>query len=63
VGEACESAPVRRVAYQFGLPERTVAAIDERYLEHWAERRKRSVLRQMGVHEIYLGPKQKFVTV
>jgi len=63
VGEACESAPVRRVAYQFGLPERTVAAIDERYLERWAERRKRPALRQMGVDEIYLGPKQKFVTV
>jgi transposase len=53
VGEACESAPVRRVAHQFGLAERTVAAIDERYLERWAVRRQKPALRLMGVDEIY----------
>ena len=63
VGQACESAAVRRVAQQFQLPERTVGAIDQRYLERWAERRRKPGLRQMGVDEIYLGAKQKFVTV
>ena len=33
VGQAYESAPVRRVAHQFHLPERTVRAIDVRYLQ------------------------------
>ena len=63
VGQACESAPVRRVARQFALPESTVRAIDLRYLERWAKRRRKPVLRQMGVDEIYLGKSQKFLTV
>jgi transposase len=63
VGQACESAPVRRVAHQFQLPERTVRAIDVRYLERWAARRRQPALRQMGVDEIYLGKSQKFLTV
>jgi len=63
VGQACESAPVRRVARQFHLPERTVRAIDVRYLERWAARRRMPALRQMGVDEIYLGKSQKFLTV
>ena len=63
VGQACESAPVRRVARQFHLPERTVRAIDVRYLERWAARRRKPALRQMGVDEIYLGKSQKFLTV
>ena len=37
VGQACESAPVRRVARQFGLAASTVRAIDLRYLERWAQ--------------------------
>jgi transposase len=53
VGQACESAPVRRVARPFDL----------RYLERWAQGRRRPALRQMGVDEIYLGKKQKFLTV
>ena len=64
VGQACESAPVGRVARQFHLPEmRTVRAIDVRYLERWAARRRKSALRHMGGDEIYLGKSQKFLTV
>jgi transposase len=33
VGQACESASVRRVAKLFAIPQRTVRAIDLRYLE------------------------------
>jgi len=63
VGLACESAAVRRVARQFGLVSSTVRAIDLRYLKRWAGRRRKPALRQMGVDEIYLGKKQKFLTV
>lgn len=35
IGQACESAAVRRVARQFGLPASTVRAIDLCYLELW----------------------------
>ena len=63
VGQACENAPVRRVARQFGLAASTVRAIDLRYLQRWAQSRRRPALRQMGVDEIYLGKKQKFLTV
>jgi transposase len=51
------------VARQFGLAASTVRAIDLRYLERWAQGRRRPALRQMGVDEIYLGKKQKFLTV
>ena len=54
---------MRRVARQFALPESTVRAIDLRYLERWAKRRRKPALRQMGVDEIYLGKSQKFLTV
>jgi transposase len=40
-----------------------VRAIDLRYLERWAKRRRKPALRQMGVDEIYLGKSQKFLTV
>jgi transposase len=63
VGLACESAAVRRVARQFGLAASTVRAIDLRYLKRWAASRRKPGLRQMGIDEIYLGKKQKFVTV
>lgn len=63
VGLTCESAAVRRVARQFGLAESTVRAIDVRYLERWSAQRKMPVLRQMGVDEVFLGKKTKFVTV
>jgi transposase len=63
VGLACESAAARQVARQFGLAAGTVRAIDQRYLERWAKARKKPVLRQIGVDEIYLGKTQKFLTV
>lgn len=63
VGESCESASARRVAKQFGLAESTVRAIDLRTLERWNAARKKPALHQMGVDEIFLGKKTKFVTV
>lgn len=63
VGQACESASARQVARRFGLAESTVRAIDSRYLERWSAGRRKPALRQMGVDEIYLGKKTKFVTV
>src|SRR5882672_12615266 len=47
VGQACESAAVRRVARQFGLAASTVRAIDLRYLQRWAQGRRRPALRQL----------------
>jgi transposase len=63
VGQACESAAARRVARQFGLAESTVRAIDLRYLERWAAKRRKAPLKQLGVDEIYMGEKIQFVTV
>ncbi len=63
VGQACESAAARRVARQFGLPESTVRAIDLRYLERWSAKRRKAPLKQMGVDEIHMGKKVKFITV
>ena len=63
VGLACQSAPARQVARQLRLAASTVRAIDLRYLERWAAARRKPALRQMGVDEIHLGKKQKFLTV
>jgi len=63
VGQACESAAARQVALRFGLAASTVRAIDLRYLERWAASRRKPALARMGVDEIYLGKKQKFITV
>jgi transposase len=63
VGQACESASARQVARRLGLAESTVRAIDLRYLERWDARRRRPALRQIGVDEIHIGKKQKFLTV
>ena len=63
VGLACEMASARQVARQFQLPASTVRAIDLRYLERWNESRRKPALRQMGVDEIYVGKKQKFLSV
>jgi transposase len=63
VGLACEGASARQVARRFRLAESTVRAIDLRYLERWAAARKKPALRQLGVDEIHLGKKQKFLTV
>jgi len=51
------------VARQFGLAASAVRAVDLRYLERWAQGRRRPLLRQMGIDEIYLGKKRKFLTV
>ena len=61
VGQACESAAASRVARHFGLAASTVRAIDQRYLQRWAATRRKSALRQMGVDEIFMGKKQKFI--
>lgn len=63
VGESCESAAARRVAKQFKLAESTVRNIDLRYLERWSAERKRPPLKHLGVDEIHLGKKTKFLTV
>jgi transposase len=63
VGQACESAAARQVARRFGLAQSTVRAIDLRYLERWAAKRREPALRQMGVDEIYRGKSDKFLTV
>jgi transposase len=63
VGQACESASARQVARRFALAESTVRAMDLRYLERWAARRREPPLRQMGVDEIYRGKSDKFLTV
>ncbi|MDX2151852.1 MAG: ISL3 family transposase [Bryobacteraceae bacterium] len=62
VGQACEGASARQVASRFRLAESTVRAIDLRYLERWAAKRNKPALRQLGVDEIHLGRKQKFLT-
>lgn len=63
VGRACEGASARMVARQCGLSGSGVRAIDLRYLERWSRSRRKPALRQMGVDEIHLGKKQKFLTV
>lgn len=63
VGLACEAASARQVARQFGLAASTVRAIDLRYLTRWAAQRRRPPLRQLGVDEMWLGKRTKFLTV
>jgi transposase len=63
VGGACESAAASQVAKRFGLPASTVRAIDQRQLERWAGSRRKPVLKQAGIDELYLGKSKKFITV
>jgi transposase len=63
VGQTCEGASARQVARRFQLTGNTVRAIDLRYLERWKAQRRMPALKQMGVDEIFLGKKQKFLTV
>jgi transposase len=63
VGKACESAAASQVARRMGLSESTVRGIDLRYLERCETQRRKPVLRQIGVDEIYRGKKDKFLTV
>ncbi len=45
------------------LAESTVRALDLRYLERWGAARRKPALRQIGVDEIHIGKKQKFLTL
>ena len=63
VGLACESGAARQVSRQFDLAPTTVRTIDLRYLERWAAQRRRPALKHMGVDEIWLGKRMKFLTV
>lgn len=63
VGLACESGAARQVSRQLGLAPTTVRAIDLRYLERWAAQRRRPALKHLGVDEIWLGKRTKFLTV
>ena len=63
VGLACESGAGRQVSRQFGLAPTTVRAMDLRYLERWAAQRRRPALKHLGVDEIWLGKRTKFLTV
>ena len=63
VGRACESAAASQVARRMGLSESTVRGIDLRYLERCEAERRKPVLRQIGVDEIYQGKRDKFLTV
>jgi transposase len=65
-GSSAQSVRVLRVRGEgraFGLAASTVRAIDLRFLKRWAVGRRKPALRQMGVDELYLGTKEKFVTV
>src|SRR5215831_4272816 len=63
VGLACEGASARQVARRWGSAASTVRSIDRRYLERRATGRRKPALKQMGVDEIYVGKKTKFLTV
>ena len=63
VAQACEAAPVHRVAAQRGLPPETVRRMDKRVLRRWAAARPRPPLHYLGVDEIFLGKTVKFLTV
>ncbi len=63
VAQDCEAAPVSRVAAKWGLPPETVRRMDKRVLRRWAASRPRQPLRSLGVDEISLGKRDKFLTV
>jgi transposase len=63
VAQACEAAPVSRVAQQWDVAPETVRRMDNRVLRRWAAARRRRPLRSLGVDEIYLGASAKFLTV
>ncbi len=63
VARDCEAAPVSRVAVASHLPPETVRRMDKRVLRRWAAERPRKPLRYLGVDELYLGRRDKFLTV
>jgi len=63
VAQDCEAAPVSRVAAKWGLPPESVRRMDKRVLRRWAAGRPRQPLHYLGVDEIFLGKRDKFLTV
>jgi transposase len=63
IARDCEAAPVSRVARTWQLPPETVRRLDQRVLRRWAAARPRTPLRFLGVDEIYLGRRDKFLTI
>src|SRR5712691_8128702 len=63
VARDCEAAPVNRVARTWHVPPETARRMDKRVLRRWAAARPRTPLRYLGVDEIYLGQRDKFLTV
>jgi len=63
IARDCEAAPVSRVARAWHLPPETVRRLDKRVLRRWAAGRPRTPLRFLGVDEIYLGHRDKFLTI
>jgi transposase len=63
IARDCEAAPVSRVARAWQLPPETVRRLDKRALRRWAAGRPRTPLRCLGVDEIYLGRRDKFLTI
>jgi transposase len=63
IARECEAAPVSRVARAWQLPPETVRRLDKRVLRRWATGRPRKPLRFLGVDEIYLGRRDKFLTI
>jgi hypothetical protein len=63
VAQACEQAPVSRVAAQWGLAPETVRRWDKRALQRWAAARPRRPLHYLGVDEFFVGKRVKFLTV
>ena len=52
-----------RVAAKWNLPPETVRRLDKRVLRRWSSARPRTPLRFLGVDEIYLGRRDKFLTI
>jgi transposase len=63
VARDCEAAPVSRVALAWRLPPETVRRMDKRVLRRWAAGRPRRPVCYLGVDELYLGRRDKFLTV
>ena len=63
IARDCEAAPVTRVARAWHLPPETVRRLDKRVLRRWAAGRPRTPRRFLGVDEIYLGRRDKFLTI
>src|SRR5712692_7287509 len=63
IARECEAAPVSRVAQAWRMPPETVRRLDKRVLRRWATGRPRKPVRHLGVDEIYLGRRDKFLTI